>query len=447
MRLKTALAATAAVAAALAIAIVVGIVLQRRELTAAVQLVAEREADNVASQLSGGRLDASTLGRVTRGEESMVQVLDGSGQVVYASSALAGRPPMTSIPGAADPTTRVLRNLANSEDGSYAVAASRTKTSGGTAYVVVAQSLEDVRTATAAAVRLAGVGYPLLLALVAGVSYWLTGRALAPVERMRRRVAEITAEDLSARVPTGAGSVELDRLGGTMNDMLARLQAAAEAQGRFVSDASHELRSPVASIRASHEVALALPQTLDLAQLHSDVLLETRRLERLIADLVKVARGQEQFGTIALGPVDLQAVVTTEVARVRRVPVTVSSRPAWVVGDADGLAVALRNLLDNAERHAATGVWVELVTDSGCAEVVVRDDGAGIPAAERERVFERFVRLDESRSRDAGGFGLGLSITRRIIGRHGGTVTVEDAGRGASIHVRVPLGTHAVGGR
>jgi signal transduction histidine kinase len=227
-----------------------------------------------------------------------------------------------------------------------------------------------------------------------------------------------------------------------MNEMLARLEAAQRSQRRFVADASHELRSPVATLRAASEVWARSGGTLE--EFTALVGSESGRLETLVGDLLALARADE--GRLVGEPqeVDLDEVVEVETARLRAVSgltVDVTTTPVRVLGDPLALARALRNLTDNAVRHARSLVGLEVWQDGDFAVLRVRDDGPGIPAAERERVLQRFVRLDESRQRGSGGTGLGLAIVAETAQAHGGWVLVrERRGGGCLVELRVAVG-------
>ncbi|WP_367124115.1 sensor histidine kinase [Streptomyces phytohabitans] len=297
------------------------------------------------------------------------------------------------------------------------------------------------------------VGLPAVLAVVGGVTWLVTRRALRPVEGIRRGMAEITAStDLSRRVPEPAARDEVARLARTTNETLAALETSVERQRRFVADASHELRSPIASLRTQLEVGAAHPELLDVDGAVED----TVRLQGLAADLLLLARldAGERPGA---GRVPLAALVREELARRGDERHPVRHTDAGDDGDAaddgpedaDGLAVTgsrgqlarvLGNLLDNAQRHAAGSVRVGLRREGGWAVLEVADDGDGVPEAERERVFERFVRLDDARTRDEGGAGLGLAIARDVALRHGGTLTVTGAPEGGALFaLRLPV--------
>ncbi|MFF8098206.1 sensor histidine kinase [Streptomyces sp. NPDC016640] len=277
------------------------------------------------------------------------------------------------------------------------------------------------------------IGLPLLLGVVAGVTWLVTGRALRPVEGIRREMAAITAsEDLARRVPEPATHDEVARLARTTNETLAALEASVERQRRFVADASHELRSPIASLRTQLEVAAAHPELLDLDGAVED----TVRLQRLAADLLLLAR-LDAGERPADARVDLAALAREEAAG--RTGVTVDAEPAEVSGSRGQLGRVLANLLDNARRHARERVTVTVRREGAWAVLGVADDGEGVAEADRERIFERFVRLDAARSRDDGGAGLGLAIARDVAVRHGGTLTAGAApGGGALFELRLP---------
>ncbi|MFG1811973.1 sensor histidine kinase [Streptomyces sp. NPDC049040] len=295
--------------------------------------------------------------------------------------------------------------------------------------------------ATATDVMLAGL--PALLLVVGGVTWLVTRRALTPVEDIRREMAAITTSgDLSRRVPQPVSRDEVARLARTTNETLTALEAAVDRQRRFVADASHELRNPIASLRTQLEVASAHPHLLDVPGVVEDA----ARLQRLAAGLLLLARldAGEQAKS---APVDLGAMAREEIAGRAgdRLPVAfeAAAGPVGVLGSRRHLARVLGNLVDNAQRHARARITVRVGHDAARGEVVlaVLDDGPGVPEADRQRVFERFIRLDEARSSDDGGAGLGLAIARDIAERHGGRLTVGPSPEGgAAFELRLPGG-------
>ena len=331
----------------------------------------------------------------------------------------------------------------------FEVVTRRVDTPGGKLTVVAGVPVDEVQRSVDAVRRSLVQGLPVLVALVAAVAWVLVGRALRPVEAIRREVEAISASSMHRRVPGPAAADEIGRLARTMNAMLGRLQGAAVRQRQFVSDASHELRSPVAAIRTDVEVALREGEAADWPAVGRSVLVEEDRLERLLADLLLLAAGDEGGGPPprADAPVDVGALAAAEGERGRRVPVTVrvggDPPPPPVAGSADALGRVVANLVDNAARHARGEVRVTVEgTAGGGVGLVVDDDGPGIPEADRERVFERFTRLDDARARDGdgtGGAGLGLAVVRSVVTRHGGSVRAE-AGPlgGARLVVELP---------
>ncbi|MFD6992679.1 sensor histidine kinase [Streptomyces sp. NPDC059943] len=309
---------------------------------------------------------------------------------------------------------------------------------GGPYLVHVGASLGPQQSAVAAAQIAMVIGLPALLVVVGGVTWLVTRRALKPVEGIRREMAAITAsEDLSRRVPEPGTHDEVAKLARTTNETLTALEASVERQRRFVADASHELRSPIASLRTQLEVGAAHPELLDVPGAVAD----TVRLQQLAADLLLLARldAGEQAGRTRL---DLAALVREEVSQrsADRIPVVPEVRDsAEVTGSRGQLARVLGNLLDNAQRHAAGEIRATVRREGGSVVLAVSDDGAGVPEAERERIFERFVRLDDARSRDDGGAGLGLAIARDVAHRHGGTLEVGRAEAGGALfELRLP---------
>jgi signal transduction histidine kinase len=288
------------------------------------------------------------------------------------------------------------------------------------------------------------LGVPALVAAIAALAWYLAGRALRPVESIRAEAAAITATTMHRRVPEPETSDEVGRLARTMNAMLDRLEESSTRQRQFISDASHELRSPVAAIRAQLEVALRRRGQADWPQVARRVLDEDARLEVAVGELLALARIEEGADVEAVD-VDLDDLVLEEAARVRPVAIDTAQVSAGrVAGDARQLARLVRNLLDNACAHARSRVAVDVTAQAGEVRLVVDDDGAGVPPEERDRVFERFTRLDEGRGRDGGGAGLGLAMVRAIAERHGGTVEVGDAPiGGARFVVRLPAGSVA----
>jgi signal transduction histidine kinase len=300
----------------------------------------------------------------------------------------------------------------------------------GEATVLVAKPLADLRRSVGVLRTVLLVAFPLLVAALAVVMWRVVGAALAPVEALRVGAAEISLAGRPASLPVPAAHDEVHRLAVTLNDMLARLDRARQRQRAFVADAAHELRSPLANMRTELEVAQRLRAAdTDLPALLRDLLTDTTRLSTLVDDLLLLARADDAGSRPgSTEPLDLAELARAVAAGYPGPPVTASaSAPAWTVGDPAALRRVVANLLDNAVRHA--GDRVVLAVEPGAEQhlLTVTDDGPGIPPADRERVFDRFTRLDDARARDAGGAGLGLAIVRELVRRHGGTVTLADA--------------------
>jgi signal transduction histidine kinase len=312
--------------------------------------------------------------------------------------------------------------------------ADRVDTPSGEATVTVAAPIDQVADSLDAVRRALTIGFPLLVGLVALAAWWLVGRALRPVELIRAEADAIGASTLHRRVSEPDTGDEVNRLSQTMNAMLERLEGAVTRQRQFVADASHELRNPVAGIRTNLEVALLEGEGAGWTDVAREVLAEEARLESLIGDLLVLAAEDEGAATLPLTELDLTELAADQSRRSRRVPVSsaTGSDSVVVLGSQNQLQRAIANLVDNAARHADSQVHIGTATRTGWAELWVDDDGPGIPPADRDRVFERFTRLDDGRARDQGGSGLGLAVVRSIVTRHRGRVWTEDSPLGGA---------------
>ncbi len=428
VRVRTTVGAIVVVALALSAGAALLVVLLRASLTDGLTTAAEDRAEELAHQIEKSGLPA-TIGGGDDDEvpDTVLQITDASGEVVLSSLTLSEPLPTSdgevTLPGSDQ------RYVVDAEDS-------------GDGYVVsVAASLEDVDESTRALVPLLAIGLPFVLLVVGATTWVVVGRALRPVEQIRREVAAMSDERLDRRVPVPSGRDELHRLALTMNEMLGRLQVSRDRQQRFVSDASHELRSPLASIRQAAEVERRHPGALPEGELADAVLQESVRMQRIVEQMLVLTRTDER-GVRDRREVDLDDLALDEAARARREGLTVDVSgvsAGRVVGDPAALSQVVRNLVENAARHARSRIELHLGVSDGWVQLRVDDDGEGVPTAERERVFERFVRLDEARSRDDGGSGLGLAIVHEIVGTHGGRATVTESGLGgASFVVALP---------
>jgi len=326
--------------------------------------------------------------------------------------------------------------------GPYRVAARGVDTASGPMTVFVAVSVANLEHTMGLATRIGAIGISLLVLVLASVTWLAIGRALAPVDAIRARADAITGQNLDQRVPVPAQHDEIGRLARTVNQMLGRLQHSAEKQRRFVADAAHELRSPIASLRVQLETARDGDGS---RRREGDMLHETARMEGLVDQLLVLARADADGPWLRLATVDLDDIVDSAVGALGSVgPVTIDTSgvdPVQLCGDADLLEQVVRNLVQNALRHARSAVRVSASAVGGdLAVLTVDDDGPGVPEHRRAEIFGRFVRLEDSRDRDRGGVGLGLAIVAEIADAHGGRVSVSDSpSGGARFVVELPV--------
>lgn len=444
IRRQSALAAVAVVAGALLIGGLLFLQVLTASLSSALRTSMTHQADDAAAIVAGsGPRGLAASDRLDRAAvEGTLQVVDGKGKLAY-TSRVTGHVLSTLRPA---PGAQEIEGLSGGPvPGEEPVTVAEGVRYDGEPFVVlVTSSQEDQRHAVRTVAIIFVLASPLLLALTGGATWWLTGRALRPVEDIRGAVSEIEYRDLARRVDVPSTHDEIEALATTMNRMLLRLEVAQSGQRRFVSDASHELRSPLASLSASLEIARAAPEAQAWPALLDIMDDEVGRMRHLVDDLLLLAKADDRGMASAREDVDLDDIVAAEARRLRasgRCTVQASIEPARVVGDVAKLTQVLRNLCDNAERAASSQVRLALCVEGDEVVIDVDDDGAGVPEAERARVFERFVRLDDARSRDLGGSGLGLAIVAEIVAVHGGSVQVGEAPGlgGARFEVRLPV--------
>jgi signal transduction histidine kinase len=443
IRVRTTAAAVLVVGATLLVAAIAMVVLFERSLTRGSLVSARIQALAVVRELRSDDVrPADLILGAPEEDEQFVQILRQDGTVVAASPNVTGREAVVRL---GDGESLSLPPLSPPDiepfDDPFIVTALVMRDQG--LKVLVGKNLEPVQVASAHLQGILARAMPLQLLVVGIVTWLVVGRALQPVEAIRADVDAISARDLHRRVPDPPGDDEISRLVATMNRMLERLEDARLRERRFVSDASHELRSPVAAIRQYAEVARVHPDRTSLEELAEVVLEEDARLQHLVEDLLFLTRLDEGTLVRPSTPVDLDDLVLEEASRLRtathlRVDSTGVS-PGRVVGDRDQLERLVRNLTENAARHATGQVRVSLGELDGRVVLRVDDDGSGVDPRHRERIFDRFVRLDEARDRDSGGSGLGLAIVREVAEFHGGDVRVLESDLGGSrFEIRLP---------
>lgn len=440
---------TALAALLVALTLVAGAVVLVASLTGALvrggDTAALTRVRDVAELAAAGALPVSLA---VPADDDLVQVVAADGTVLAAGGVATRAVPVAPGPSgrpAGEPTVTTVDLQDAGEVESYRVWSLTSGSPDGPVAVHIGTSLERVGEATAVLRGSLAVGVPAALALLVPGLWVVIGRALRPVEAMRAEVAEISGGRLDRRVPVPGTGDEVARLGDTMNAMLDRLEAAARRQREFVADASHELQSPLAAFRAHLEVSLAHPAGTDWPAVARDLLADSDAMERVVGDLLYLARADATPPAPQPTLVDLDDIVLDEAGRLRSSATllldTSGVSAAPVRGSAEELRRLVRNGIDNAVQHARSVVRLRLGATTDEVVLAVEDDGPGVPPDDRERVFERFVRLDGARTRGRGGTGLGLAIVRAVALRHGGTARVEDRDdgtAGARLVVRLP---------
>jgi signal transduction histidine kinase len=440
VRVRVTLAAVLAVACALAVsAAIVDATLQHDRHSVLMTTAQVQAREVVALNPTLGPPGGFRLPPSSNLQQGLLQVIH-NGQVVASSKILRGAAPLW-VPG--DPLIQGGVDAAFGPAHDIHTVAVPVAIGNDQATVVVVVSLSQYDHSIGSVLRILEIGLPILLAVVGFICWWMVGLALRRIEALRREVADVATKPGERRVADPQTDDEVGRLARTLNSMLDRLEAASSRERRFVADASHELRSPIANIRTAVEVALHRPDTADWPDVAGEVLAQDGRMAHLVDELLLLARADEGQLIPVSGSCDLLDEVRSVVAAGARPndPVTVSVEGTSTLVRVPGAYVEriVANLVDNAHRFASSRVDVTVGNEGGRALLRVRDDGPGIPPGARERVFERFVRLDEARDRGHGGFGLGLAITGDLCRAYGGTIEVDDAHPGAVFSVRLPL--------
>jgi heavy metal sensor kinase len=381
---------------------------------------------------------------------NLIRIRDSRGVLLYRSDAFdAGAMPVS--PAAVPPETAVYRDLVM-RGRPVRVLTSRVEVAGESYSVDVAwpvgewqEALDEFRW-TAMLIIPCGI----IAAAVGG--YWISRRALAPVDHVTSTARAITAQQLGRRLDVRATGDELQRLSETLNDMLARLETAFAETTRFTADASHELRTPVSLIRTTAEVALRRPRSAEeYRQALEEILRESERTSGLVQDLLTLTRADAGVDDWSPSRVDLRALVgelreklaALCQSRGLTLRLDVPEQPVFVDGEHTALGRLIVILVDNAAKYtpAPGEVRVTLRTVDRAAELEIADTGIGIPPEDLPRVFGRFYRADKARSREPGGAGLGLSIAKWIVDRHGGRIAIEsEPRRGCRVRVQLPSG-------
>jgi heavy metal sensor kinase len=364
--------------------------------------------------------------------QGLTQVLDRRGRIYDATPSLRGSPVLNHAEFQRALQGRVVVPRAEVAGEETRLLATPVRAQDRQLVVVVGASLAARDQALANLRQELLVGGPIALLLASLIGYLVAGAALRPVERMRARAAEISARDLSERLPVPEAQDEIGALGATLNELLARMETAMRHERQFVADASHELRTPLALLRAEVELALEAPRTEhELRAALNSVGEEADRLSQLAEDLLLLARLDEGALPLRTESIDLGALLDGIAHRFGRRATAASrrietdGRGIEIEGDRLRLEQALGNLVENALRHGAGTIRIFGVERDGLVEIHVLDEGEGVPAAFAARAFERFTRADEARS--GPGAGLGLAIVQAVSEAHGGAAGIEGA--------------------
>jgi signal transduction histidine kinase len=469
VQFRTTLAAIAVVGSSLLLAFIGTTIILRKELTQNVIDTAKNEAYDIVLLVRDDRMPNPLP--LPRGDLA-AQVVSNTGQVVSYTPNLKGVPPLRnpqtippggvlqmrtsrrakdlSVNGNVDEHTifvaypvqipsQLAQHLARKQSKKLASQISAGTVPTDTFYVYTIASLASVDQSVETLSKVLELLYPIMILVVGASTYILSHRAFAPVEQMRRDVDTITASNLSNRIFQPNGSDEISKLAGTMNQMLERLEHSVNLQKQFIADASHELKSPLSALRAALEIGLIHPEATNWVDVASLALSESDRMQHLIEDLLLLAKTEAGI-KFKHEPVDLDELVREEVLRLRkalnRVRIDISQLgAARVEGDIEQLRSVVRNLLENAVRYATSNVVVSLGPVKWGFQLEIGDDGPGIPVERRSEVFERFARLDPSRSRSQGGSGLGLAIVQSVVKAMGGSIAVGDSSLGGASFV------------
>jgi signal transduction histidine kinase len=389
--------------------------------------------------------DANRAVAGTVNKDPLVQILNRRGTVIAASEPRLLEAPLSSLRPAAEQiaTENVSApGLLGDADERYLVVLG-VEAEGSKYWVLAGRTIQPQSDTVRIVTGFLLIAMPLLLAVVGLSVHFLVGRSLRQVDTIRSQVSHIDAGRLSERVDVPRTGDELQALAATMNSMLDRIETADQRQRQFVSNASHELRSPLTTIRTGLDISIADASGKTWRDMQPILAEETQRLQDLVEDLLTLSKADDKGLAVRREDVDLDDVLSTELRRVNATSkhrIVADLVPARIAGDPARLSQAFRNMLDNADRHAAGTIAVKLAVMVQTVVVTIDDDGTPVPVADRERIFRRFVRLDDSRSRQRGGSGLGLAIVRGIVEAHDGRVIATETTQGwCRFEVSFPL--------
>jgi signal transduction histidine kinase len=372
-------------------------------------------------------------------DSSFVQLLDYKGNILSSTKNIAGEAaviiPPVSTSQKSGSVMSANRRIVAFDNLNFRIVVKQVVVRSSAYSILVGYSLEKTQNSMSYLKKLLLILNAIITLFVYLATWFVTGRALRPVEKMRSEVDKLSTNELSNRVSVPKSDDEIGRLGKTLNSMLDRVELSDQKQRRFISDASHELRNPLAGMRTQLEVDLMYPDATKTAETRESLLKSTLRLQELTEDLLVLAvtdsnKLQTQLGLVELGKVIRDQVETLKFSPDVEVDTSqVGNGTVW--GDESQLRRVFINLMDNANRFAKSSIQVSLSCQEGKVFLEVFDDGPGIPSTDEERIFERFSRLDNSRSRSQGGTGLGLAIVKEIVLAHRGDIRLSHDRKGA----------------
>jgi signal transduction histidine kinase len=406
-------------------------------------------ARDLASQIDSEGFDGAEAQVGSRpGDSTLLQIVDTSNAVVYSSESISGEQSLLTVADLQIREGTFHKLVPFVDNQNFVIAHVTSSTEAGEVTVVAAQTLSQVSDTITVVLTAFALLAPIFICVVAWIIWLAVGKSLATVDRISTQVTNIESESLHERVTIPVAKDQIQKLTITVNHMLDRLEGSMASQKRFVADASHELRSPLATMRLTLDLESLATNPADTsadnpAENFEVLNQEVERMTRLVSNLMLLAKSDAGPSELNISDVDLDDIVYRELSSIRvRTNITIKANiePIKIQGDATRISQVVRNLLENAINYAHDEVHVSIKSVLDGCLIEVSDDGPGIALENREAVFERFVRLDEHRSRDAGGSGLGLAIVAEIVKQHGGTVSISDSPTGGALFkVQLPL--------